>query len=573
MDKESSSDSDQQGQEKEDHSTQRDESVGFKSASERRHTTDRLRGFVVERQAGPYKHHDQDDDDTAADDAASTGIPGQVDARLDAFQRLTVDSGYQSSSAMSDGRASHRSVGSFGSQEDGVSGPKRVTRPTVLPQTGTDVRFSPNPTMPYAFSEGPKRDIATVCSNSVTDDMDLLVGDEHGGGVGGGGNLQQSSTGPSGTTLGTVSARFGEKPPARGRSSPLDDHTSAGGPKAAFSSTVPSVGGSSLRETGSGGPKTGEKLVSVSLSSSDHRPSLPGTNDMGPPLSRDLLLQRDAAVEGLERTMGGSSRGASGVTAVHFDTGSSSGPIHGSLPESVLNEHRSFHATTQEKDPSLLDTQRKPSGDDPGATNRGVGSAHALQQRFQSSSSASLPSRPPPASTGPSSSYTTAKTAGPDHSVGHADYGLHRYQEHHLNLPMRRFEEGTRRHDNDQQHFRASASSADQHDYYDPRIDPTLDRSRYWRPSRGGRDVSSSDRSRSLLPSRSRSRSRSPPREPHHRPQSRSQDEEQRYHEYQPRQRTFPDDYRNRRHNGGEGSDGGGDGGGGTDPSQSGFRR
>lgn len=406
--------------------------------SDRQSLPDQLRGFVVERKS----LHDSDSK-VLVDDNRS-------------LSSQKSESGYLSSGALSDGReqnpmSSLRSLGSVGSHGSSRSGghTRRFSsgRSAALVMLG-DNRFPS--AMSYASTEAPKSDIATVCSSSIVEDIDLSSVEM---------NVPPT---PSNVLLSTHSDR-------------------------------PGLSGN-LRRSGSGvGTRAVEfapssihyKNAFSSRGSLPHNTTISVSNDMGPPLSRALLMQRDQ------------STGAGSAT----DSRAGSVRSFGSRASDVV-----AHVDTDDCGGSVTDGQ----------------SCHSQEDiRTDMEESKDGGSAPAPHNPLKSSSDSANGRTSPGGTI-YKGRGVRLYQGRFMNLPLKRFHQNGANVD-DHMGVAIHQSLQDEtsygRSYYDPRQRDRWERSRgrSFSPDSHVRRHSPNDeparrRSRSRSRSSSRSTSRSPRR-------------------------------------------------------------
>ena len=275
------------------------------------------------------------------DEGKPSALPESV--AVDDNRSQNSESGYHSSEAHSDGGYIHqtlsdhrstRSVGSFGSQGSGggggfrmaYHGPTGHSLHTASIMNG-ETRFPFAFSSPYPGSEAAKSDIATVCSGSVTEDIDMA----------------SVTSGGEGSQTNTVIMP-----------SPSVERVDA---------SIVMVGGGNFRRQGSGGrvefaadsfALPTPRLTAAHLNtqrtpqssphhSSSEPQSLAMMNDMGPPLSRALLDQ--SAIGGSSRPESVRSFGSNAGKSDNSDVAAQvdTDDCGGSLNESVTDGH-SIHS-------------------------------------------------------------------------------------------------------------------------------------------------------------------------------------------------------------------------------------
>mmetsp|Transcript_877 Transcript_877/g.2114 ORF Transcript_877/g.2114 Transcript_877/m.2114 type:complete len:611 (-) Transcript_877:1041-2873(-) len=385
--------------------------------------------------------------------------------------------------------SSARSVGSVGSFQEGISSYR--IRDIASHIVHGETRF-PTATS-YAHPEAPKSDIATVCSGSVVEDIDQFSVDMP----------QHQSERVTSTITSSTPRRSG----------------SGGSTRAVeFAETSSTIGESS------------------SSFSHLHRKQPPTTgtagtssvNDMGPPLSRALLMQRDQQTTGMGGT--GSIAGSVAGSAA----GSVAGSVAGSTAGSRAGSVRSFgsrgsvvaHVDTDDCGGSLLESGAEDlhslhsQDDTKGEKETTQGGEGVMDLDHHKEDDNKLPSSLVQ-STELLEEHSSSGRTSPGGTI-YKGRGVRRYQGRYMHLPLRRFhqsgpdagvslddtmQDGTSREDMSDRSF-----SHHHHDLYDPRRRQHEYDDGRWdsRETRRFRDDREEGRSRDDRAHRSMAHSRSP---------------------------------------------------------------
>jgi len=405
--------------------------------------------------------------------------------------------GYQSAGALSDGPTfsaalaeygynTMRSSGSVGSQGSGERHAAYFRQPVrdMFPHLmNGETRF---PTaFSYAASEAPKSDIATVCSGSITEDIEV------------------ASILSADYNMAQISNNLLPSPPSSERSALSGNRRTASGGRVEFAALP--ITAASLGLPG--------VLARQSALSQDSVMSV--VHDMGPPLSRALLLQHPPAPGSSSRPGSvrsfGSTAGACSDVVAHVDTDDCGGSF---------TDGHSIHSQEDNPADMKVDTEE----------------AAEAQPKDEATNEAAHPLR-----NGDSSNVPNGRVS-PGGTV-YRGRGVRRYQGRYMNLPLKRFHQnGVNLCNDGGDHVTNGFSQNGYNDNYDSRVN---DHHEY--NDRRGRSLSprrwdGDDRRRSPSPERysgnahrrKRYRSRSPPNN------SRSRSRDKRSHSGRGRSKTPP---------------------------------